>query len=401
MKTRSFTLIAGSLLVTGLGLAQKTNETSAAVEYKQKFQPALMMGKVDDAKTALLNAKKYIDLAAEHPDTKGTSKTLYYKGEIYGAAAQVAMMTGDTTFLMQNFGKDAFEISIASLKESYTLDKKFRPDIEASVNQQTAMIQPMAGKLYEEGKYAEAGAAFYYIYKIGTAKNAKDSVSLYNSGLCFEKADMTKEAAEAYEELAEVGYNKGEAYALAASAYVKLKDYEKATAILEKGKAKYGNDRTILLELVRTSIAKGDNVAAEKSLNDAIAADPKNKQLHYIIGTIYTDLGQNEKAEEALLKALEIDPNYLEAQYNLGAHYVTWATRLRDEANDMNPNDFKYDITLAKSKELYGKALGPLEAYIQKQPKDANVLLILFQINQNLGNTDKAMDYKARYDAAK
>src|SRR5690606_28669986 len=201
MNKRSLALIAGSIFITSINFAQKTNETSAAVEYKQKFQPAWMMGKVDDAKASLLTAKKYIDLAAEHPETKGTSKTLYYKGEIYGAAAQVAMMTGDTSFLTQNFGQDAFEVSITSLRESYLKDKKFRKDIEASVNMQTAMIQPMAGKFYEENKFAEAGAAFYYVYKIGTAKNAKDSVNLYNAGLCFDRAEMFKEAAEAYEEL--------------------------------------------------------------------------------------------------------------------------------------------------------------------------------------------------------
>lgn len=401
MKKQTFILFAGGLLLSGLGFAQKTNETSAAVEFKQKYQPALMMGKIDDAKTALLNAKKYIDLAAEHPDTKGTSKTLYYKGEIYGAAAQVAMMTGDTSFLTKNFGADAFEVSISSLKESYTKDKKFRPDIDNSVNMQVGMLAPVAGQFYEEGKYGEAGAAFYYIYKISTARNVTDTSNLFNAGLCFEKADMTKEAAEAYSELAEIGYRGGEGHALAATAYSKLKEYDKAKEILEKGRAKLGNDKTILLELVRLNMTIGDNVAAEKSLNDAIAADPKNKQLHFIIGTIYTELGQNEKAEQALLKALEVDPNYLEAQYNLGAHYVTWATDLRNKANEMDENDFNYDITLGKSTELYKKAVDPLEKYIAKQPKDANVLLILFQINQNLGNSEKALEYKNRYDAAK
>lgn len=401
MKTQNFILLAGGLFLSGLGFSQKTNETSAAVEFKQKYQPAIMMGKIDDAKTALLNAKKYIDLAAEHPDTKGTSKTLYYKGEIYGAAAQVAMMTGDSTFMMQNFGSDAFEVSIESLKASYIKDKKFRPDIDNSVNMQVNMLIPVAGKFYEEGKYTEAGAAFYYIYKISTAKNVNDSTNLYNAGLCFEKANMDKEAAEAYAELAEIGYNKGEAYALAARSYSKLKEFQKAEEILEKGKAKYGNDKTILFELANLHLSQGNSAGAEKALNDAIAAEPNNKQLYFTIGTIYTDLGQNEKAEEALLKALALDPNYAEAQYNLGAHYVTWATDLRNKANELDENDFNYDITLEKSSELYKKALDPLEKYIQKNPNDANVLLILFQINQNIGNSEKALEYKKRYDALK
>lgn len=401
MKKQTFILLAGGLLLSGLGLSQKTNETSAAVEFKNKFQPSFYQGKIDDAKASLLSAKKYIDLAAENPETKESAKTLYYKGEIYSAALQVSMMSGDSSFLINNFGSDALDKSIEAFKASYTKDKKFRLDINNTVNSQINMLLPVASKAYEAEKYGEAGALFYYVYKISNARNEIDTSNLYNAGVCFEKAEMYKESAEAYTELAEIGYKGGEGYALAASSYSKLKDYSKAKEILNKGKAKYGNDKNILLELVRISMAEGDNVAAEKSLSDAIAADPKNKQLYFIIGTIYTDLGQNEKAEGALVKAVELDPTYMEAQYNLGAHYVTWATALRNKANDMNENDFQYDVTLNQSAELYNKAIAPLETYIAKQPKDANVLLILFQINQNLGNSEKALEYKTRYDAVK
>ena len=82
MKTKSFTLIVATAVVSTFSFGQKINETSAAVEFKNKFHPALMQGKIDDAKNALLSAKKYIDLEAEHPDTKASSKTVYYKGGV-------------------------------------------------------------------------------------------------------------------------------------------------------------------------------------------------------------------------------------------------------------------------------------------------------------------------------
>lgn len=394
MKTQSVIMLMGGLLVSSLGFSQKTVVTSAAVEYKNKFQLALMQGKVDEAKTSLLNAKKYIDEASEHPETKGQSKTLYYKGMIYGASTQLAMMTQDTSFVFQNFGKNAMEISIASLRDCYKMDKKFRADIDQQVDQQISMLAPMAEDAYKKGKFMEAGGAFYYMYQIVGAKNIVDSVNLYNAALCFEKADMKKEAAETYAELAEVGYNRGEAFAYAARAYNKLGEKDKAIEILNKGKEKYKGDKTILFELTNMYLANGQNVEAEKTLSDAIAADPKNKQLYYTIGTIYTELKQNEKAEEALLKAIELDPNYTEALYNLGAHYVTWATDLRNHANTLNENDFNYDITLAKSTEMYQKAIVPLEKYLAKSPNDKAVAHILFQINQNLGNSEKAMHYK-------
>jgi len=402
MKSQKTLFLFISFVVAMGTWAQKTNETSAAVEYTQKFRPALMSMKLDDAKAILLNAKKYIDLAYNHPDTKESAKTLYYKGEIYGAAYTVAAMTDDSVYLYNNFGHEdsVLQTAINSFQESWKKHKKYRPEIENSVNMQVSMLSPAITKLYEDEKYEDAGEGFYYLYMITQAKNVIDTANLYNAGLCYEKAEKYDKAANVYAELSKLDYNQGEAYALAARAYGKINDFQKAEEILKQGKEKYGNDKLILFELVNLYLQQGDNAQAEKALNDAIASDPDNKQLHFTIGTIYTDLGENEKAEQALLKALSLDPNYAEAQYNLGAHYVSWATDLRNKASFMDENDFNYDLTLEKSNQLYQKALGPLEKYVERNPREANVLLILFQINQNIGNTEKATEYKKRYDEA-
>lgn len=401
MEIQKLTLIAGAIVLSTVSFGQKVNETSAAVEYKNKFEPAMMTGDMEGAKKALLSAKGFIDLAAEHPDTKESAKTLYYKGEIYSSATAIAMQTGDTTFLTANFGADAFDKSIEAFQKSYTLSKKFQPDIDNSVNMKLNMIAPMASKMYEDGKYAEAGTLFYYQYKLATAKNVKDSLNLYNAAFCLEKGGMLKEAAEAYEELTTIGYKGATSYALAGSVYARIKEYDKAKAILDEGRKKYGADKDLLLELVKLSIAQGDTKGAESALNEAISKDPENKQLHYIIGTIYTDLGENEKAETALNKALELDPNYLDAQYNLGAHLVTWGSDLKQKANQMELGDPNYNKTLQQSEDIFKRALIPLEKYIVAEPNDVNVLLILYQLHHNLGNSDKSKEFKARYDAAK
>jgi len=401
MKLQRLTLIAGALVITSISFGQKKNETSAAVEYLNKYQPAMMKGDMEGAKKALISAKEFIDLAVAHPETQESPKTHYYKGEIYSAAASIAMATGDTVFMFSNFGKDAFEQSIASYSKSYTGSSKYRLDIENSINMKLNQIAPMANSMYEAGKYTEAGSLFYYQYQLAKGKNVQDSLSLYNAAFCLEKGGNLKEAAEAYEELTTIGYKGATSYALAGNLYSKLKEYDKAKAILEAGRTKYGSDKDLLLELVKLNVAQGDAKGAETALNEAIAKDPNNKQLHYIIGTIYTDLGENEKAEAALNKALELDPNYLDAQYNLGAHLVTWGSALKQEANQMELGDPKYNATLQKSDDTFKRALIPLEKYITSEPKDANVLMILYQLNHSLGDEKKSADYKARYEAAK
>lgn len=397
---QKLTLITGMLAIATVTFGQKTNETSAAVEYKNKYQTAMMKGDMEGAKKGLLSAKKFIDLAAVHPETMESAKTLFYKGEIYSAATAVALQSGDQAFLA-NFGDDSFDQAIAAYKKSYAASSKFRPDITESVNEKINVIAPLGNAAYEAGKYAEAGQVFYTQYQLASAKGVNDSISLYNAGFCLDKAEMLKEAAEAYEELTKVGYKGATSYALAGSAYSKIKDYEKARKMLEAGRAKYGNDKDLLMESVRLNIAMGDAKGAEGALNEAIAKDPDNKQLHYIIGTIYTDLKENEKAEVALNRALELDPDYLEAQYNLGAHLVTWGSDLKQKANNMDIDDPNYKAVSQQSDEIFKRALIPLEKYIAKEPNDANVLLILYQLHYNLGNSEKSADFKKRYEAAK
>jgi len=400
MKIQKLALITGVLAMTTVTFGQKTNETSAAVEYKNKYQNAQMKGDMEGAKKGLLSAKKFIDLAAENDETKESIKTLFYKGEIYSAAASIAMLTGDEAFLA-SFGDDVFEQSIAAYKKSYEGGSKYRQDITESINSKLNLIAPLGSAAYEAGKYAEAGQLFYIQYQLASAKGVKDSISLYNAGFCLDKGEMLKEAADAYKELTKIGYNGPTSFALAGNAFSKLKEYDEARKIIEEGRAKYGNDKDLLMELVRLNVGMGDTKGAETALNEAIAKDPDNKQLHYIIGTIYTDLGENEKAETALNRALELDPDYLEAQYNLGAHLVTWGSDLKQKANDMDIGDPSLKTVTKQSEDIFKRALIPLEKYIAKEPNDSNVLLILYQLQYNLGNSEKSAEYKKRYDAAK
>jgi hypothetical protein len=55
----------------------------------------------------------------------------------------------------------------------------------------------------------------------------------------------------------------------------------------------------------------------------------------------------------------------------------------------------------AEADMLYTKAIMPLDAYIAKKPNDKDVLTILFQLYRNLGQFDKANEYKKRADAIK
>ena len=379
-----------------LHTVKKKNETSAAVEYKNNFQAAFMKQDMESAKKSLTKAKEFIDLAAAHEDTKGSQKTLLYKGQIYGSWAMLMAMdeNPDETKMVE-----ALNTSVEAYKAGYGAGKKYKGDIEEAVDRTITLFNMAASTAYKAEEYKDAAEAYDYAGKYSDAIGQLDTNMVYNSALCFEKAEDYENAAMRYERLAKVNYRGTTSAILASSAYRKAGNIEKAKAIVNEARKDNPSDKELLLELVNTNIDAGDAAGAEKALNDAIATDPNNKQLHYTIGTIYIDLKENEKAETALNKALEIDPNYIDAQYQLGAHLVTWAGNTNTEAKQLPFGDPNYNKMLAESEDTYKRALVPLEKYIAAFPEDKQVLTILFQIHRNLGNSEKALEYKKRADA--
>lgn len=395
LSIRNLSLAFGIVALSSTSFGQKKNETSAAVEYKNKFMPAAATGDMETAKKALIEAKNFVDLAAAHPDTENSQKTLWLKSEIYASFLTFGMQTQDTAFIKMG-GEDAIEQSIAAIEKGYPLGSKYKTDFQNSVYQKAQLMNGFAGMLYQAEQYKEAAEVYNTIARYSSAIEETDTTSMFNASLCYEKSGEFGKAAEGYEKLAELNY-KGTASAVDASrAYRKAGNIDKAKVIIDKARANNPTDRDLLLELVNTNIEAGDAAGAQKALNDAISTDPKNKALHYTIGTIYIDLGENEKAEESLNKALEIDPDYVDAQYQLGAHLVTWAGDIKTQANDLKFGDPNYNKMIQQSEDTYKRALIPLEKYIATNPNDKAVLNILFQLHRNLGNSDKALEYKKR-----
>lgn len=395
-------ILVGALFLSSLSFGQKKNETSAAVEFLNRYSPAMKAKEYAEAKKSLIAAKEFIDLAAAHPETMQSPKTLYLKSEIYLASVKLAAESGDATVL-QAFGETnaVLSQSLEAMKQSFTISKKYHGELtDAAYGAQTS-FNDRATVAYKEEKFKEAGELFDWRAKFMGAVGMLDSGAVYFAAVCQEKTGNYQLAADNFYQLAKAGYEGAACYGLAASAYSKAGETAKGKSIIEEGRKLYPNDRDLLMELVNINIEAKDQAGAEKALSDAIAADPKNDQLYYIIGTIYMEMTQNEKAEQNLMKAVELNPNNMDAQYQLGAHLVSWATDLKNEANALKFGDAQYDVLMSKSNDTYKRALPPLEIYIGKNPEDKAVLTILFQLHRALGNSEKAAEYKKRADALK
>ena len=400
---KNLAILIGTALLSSSAFAQKNNETSAAIEYN-KFKDQvtmMMMGGGSDfpaMQATIKKAKEYIDLAAANETTKMSPKTLFYKGEIY--TGYLMAFATDTVFANTE-GENYLNIGLAAYKQSLSVSTKYKGDIQESLLQKKSLFGLGIDQLYKEEKYAETGEAYELQVKLSDAMNQVDTVSLYNAGICYEKAKNYMKAGEIFSEAARLNYKLPFSYAKASGNFRLAGKSDLAKNIINEGRKKFPTDRDLLLELVNISIDEGDNAGAEAALAAAIATDPNNKVLHYTIGTIYSQLKQNDKAEAALNKALEIDPQFDDALYQLGAILVTWAGETKTAANQLKFGDARYDTMLKEADDIYKRALIPLEKYIAKNPNDKDVLTILFQLHRSLGNSEKAIEFKKRADAIK
>jgi len=396
----SLTVLSAVLSVSAF--SQKTNETSAALEYN-KFRDNMQMmmmggGSMETGQNAIKKAKEFIDLAAANESTKKSAKTLFYKGEIYTGYLMAFAMD---TVLMKAHGEEYLNTGLDSYKQSLAVSSKYKPDIEESIANKKALFGMGINQAYEKGMYKETAEAYELQVRFSDVLGQVDTTSIYNSAICYDKASVYDKAAENYLKLAKMNYKPTQNYLRASSAYRKNKQFAEAKTLIEGARKTNPLDKDLLLEMVNMNIESGDAAGAETALSEAIAADPNNKQLHYTIGTIYIDLKKNDKAETALRKALEIDPNYQDALYQLGAHLVTWAGEVRGAANQLKFGDKNYDKMVIESDDLYRRALEPLEKYISISPNDKDVLTILSQLHRNLGDMNKSAEYKKRADAIK
>lgn len=402
-------LLAGlSLVLSTAAFAQKKNLTDAIL-LMRKYDPT---GQITENKKTVTEAKNFIDLAAANPETAQDSKMLFYRAQIYYALIETATLeTASTGTESDQSTLSAYkEVAIASFKKVIEDPKKaYSQDARTFINSKAAFIFELGIMAYNEKKYQQATTAFIAALEVKTFIGEFDTIAEENASFA---------ASYAIEDL------------------ISAKKFDEALVFADKISAALPQNIGILISMVNINLQKGDVAATETSINKALALDPLNKQLYYVLGTSYMDKKENDKATAALKKALEIDANYNEALYQLGAHLYNLAVEKRNAGVELDYKNPKATQLEAEAMDLFKQALEPLEKYetlnpseneverIKKNYKEkmesgnfenaklldaqkseiisaCSILDILFKTNMKLGNIEKAKEYKTRMDLLK
>ena len=345
-------------------------------------------------------AAVYIEQAIENPKANVKNKTWRYRGEIY------LNISRDSALFA------AYPDALVRAKESYfkaqELDARgsYKSEIQVGLGQvQMAASNAGIGN-YNSGNYASAGAFFDLGAEIARAFDATDTMAVYNSALCYEKAGEVDLAIDRYRACADIQYQVPKVFLFISNLYRENGREAEALQTLAEARAMYPREQSLIIEELNIYLSNEEFDKAKENLALAAEQDPTNEILWFSLGSVLDNLGNVDEAIDAYKKALEIKADYFDANYNLGALYFNQAVQGINEANDMwKPRMTKSESQNQKqieddAKALFMTAKPYLEAAHLADEDDLETMRSLRDIYARTGDDEKMLDLTGKIKAA-
>lgn len=268
-------------MLTAAGLiqvaqAQKTNVESAAIYLRN---------------SEISDAKKAIDEASIHDETKNDPKMWYYRTAIY----DTILRNKDYSSLVDATTVEKF---VLAAKGCVTADEKKRYEwycanqaiIQSSFDAYNAAYTYLQEKNYDKAvRFFEYVIANIALDKDGQLKknNLTDKNiynAIYRSAFVDEKYDIARTYSK---KLMDMDYNDPLIYYFNAETYIIAGDTNKALEVIGVGRNKFGNDKDLINYELNIYLKQGKSDVLLNKVNEALSSDPDNSTLIYVRGNIY------------------------------------------------------------------------------------------------------------------
>ena len=345
-------------------------------------------------------AATYIEQAIQNPKANVKNKTWRYRGEIYlNISKDSALFAAYPDALMR--AKDSY-------MKAQELDSKgsYASEIQVGLGQvQMAASNAGIGN-YNTGNFGAAGAFFDLGAEIAQAFDATDTMAIYNSALCYEKAGEVDLAVARYRACADIEYQVPNVFLFISNLYRENGREGEALETLAEARGLYPREQSLIIEELNIYLTNEEFDKAKENLALAAEQDPTNEILWFSLGSVLDNLGNADEAIEAYKKALGVKADYFDANYNLGALYFNQAVQGINAANDMwKPRMTKAESDAQKqleddAKALFETAKPYLEAAHATDADDLETMRSLRDIYARTGDDDKMLELTAKIKAA-
>jgi tetratricopeptide (TPR) repeat protein len=206
-----------------------------------------------------------------------------------------------------------------------------------------------------------------------------------------------------------------EALALWAAAATTAHDIDTATRYLERARASLRHKARFHRILAGLHVRSRNAGAAERALNDAVAAEPTSADAHIALGEFFTSRSDLAQAERALNVAVELEPTGWRARMALADVYIR--ARKSEEARrvlvDTTEKAPAYLPAWARLSEIaftegrYDESLKAIQVMLQRNPSSAEARflrarthLALRRTNDAVQDLQKVIEYDSRFAPA-
>jgi tetratricopeptide (TPR) repeat protein len=161
-----------------------------------------------------------------------------------------------------------------------------------------------ANKLFQEGKYGEALAA----YKEAAAQAPEDAIIQYNLGVTMMVTGQLNEAIVAFKRTVEIQPENSQALKNLGQIYGKMKLFDESVKFYSQAAEISSTDPEVFYNLGVAFMNLGDQDAAQDAFRKCIAYDENNADSYYQLGMIFVNQNKMDKALAALEKFLILKP---------------------------------------------------------------------------------------------
>src|SRR5690606_5210370 len=388
MKIKSI-LLGALVLTASVAVSQTSNLRKAKASY-DKFNEVKAIGNASLGASDLNAAKEALEKATEHEKTKDLAETWTY----------YALVNADLALLDSAGGADGYiQKAVEAREKAVSLDTEKENEQNLNIlNSILAQHELNKGvKAWDSQDFPNA----YEAFNKGLNYLPGDTTLLYYSGLAAVNSQQYDKALEQYVKLVPIdSFSNNKQIILDVSRlYLMQGDTANAIKYAELGAQKYPTDNELATQNIELNLMAGNEEKIIGTINDQVAKDPQNKNLHYYLGIAYSSINDMEKAEAAYKKALEIDPNYLEANINLGGLILNKGIDHFNKTNNASLPQAEYDAEIKKAYEIFDTALPYLEKAVEVDGKSALALANLKKYYEIKEDTAKVDELQARIDA--
>ena len=334
-------------------------------------------------------ASTYIEQAILVEKSKTKDKTWRYRGEIY------LNISRDTTLDIEY--PNALRLAMESYLKAQEFDIKERyvDEIRLGLAQVQLAANGSGITHYNSTAFDLAATSFDLAAEVARTFDIVDTMAIYNSALCYEKADLMELAIERYKECAEIEYQVPNVFLFISTLYRSAENDEEALKVLQEARISYPREQSLIIEELNIYLTNKDFERAKSNLELAAEQDPTNEILWFSLGSVFDNLGNYEEAIIAYKKAIVVKADYFDANYNLGALYFNKAVLGINDANEMwKPRMTKTEAANQKkleadSKSMFITARPYLESAFEVDPNDIETIRSLKDIYARTGEDDK------------